>query len=157
LLATLGLRQLAKDRPAFPPVPPIAGAATGSAREEPAPKRPATPPPVAVAPAPAPSPPAEKPSTPRAQELGRQPHPRRVSAGPSGAVSASGELLLAPADEATKRGWLRVGGPALAGGQVSVDGATIGFAPVEKEIPAGSHSITIVDPATGHVELHKTV
>jgi hypothetical protein len=50
-----------------------------------------------------------------------------------------------------------VGGPALAGGQVSVDGATIGFAPVEKEIPAGSHSITIVDPATGHVELRKTV
>jgi serine/threonine protein kinase len=61
-----------------------------------------------------------------------------------------------PADSVA-RGWLRVGGAGLFGGKITVDGDAIGFAPLERELAVGTHSITVVSPGTGQPLLRQTV
>src|SRR5262249_19245779 len=93
----------------------------------------------------------------------RSPSTRGGHASGSAAQSSAGggDTLLAPATDeaakATKQGWLRVGGPTFAGGRVTIDRPSIGLAPYETELPAGSHTLTVVDPVSGHVLLHKIV
>jgi hypothetical protein len=61
------------------------------------------------------------------------------------------------ASDALVRGWLRVGGAGLFGGQVTVDGEAVGFAPLERALPVGAHSITVVSPASGQTLVRQTI
>ena len=45
----------------------------------------------------------------------------------------------------------------LFGGKIAVDGDDIGFAPLERELAVGTHSITVVSPASGQTLLRQTV
>jgi len=55
------------------------------------------------------------------------------------------------------QGWLRVGGSGYFGGRVIVDGEAVGFAPLERELPIGAHSITVVSPSSGQTLMHQTI
>jgi hypothetical protein len=55
------------------------------------------------------------------------------------------------------RGWLRVGGAGYFGGRVMVDGEPVGFAPLERELPIGAHSLTVVSPSSGQTLMHQTI
>jgi hypothetical protein len=55
------------------------------------------------------------------------------------------------------RGWLRVGGAGYFGGRVILDGEAVGFAPIERELPIGAHSIAVVSPSTGQTLMHQTI
>ena len=55
------------------------------------------------------------------------------------------------------RGWLRVGGAGYFGGRVIIDGEAIGFAPMERELPIGAHSITVVSPSSGQTLVRQTI
>jgi hypothetical protein len=55
------------------------------------------------------------------------------------------------------RGWLRVGGSGLFGGKIIVDGEAIGFAPLERDLPVGAHSVAVVSPASGQTLLRQTI
>ncbi|HET6150659.1 MAG TPA: serine/threonine-protein kinase [Polyangia bacterium] len=71
------------------------------------------------------------------------------------------QILRAPPAEqpgaALANGWLRVGGAAFFGGKITVDGDAIGFAPLERELPVGTHTITVVSPGTGQTLLRQTI
>jgi PEGA domain len=58
---------------------------------------------------------------------------------------------------ALARGWLRVGGAGFFGGQVTVDGEAVGFAPLERALPVGPHSITVTSPASGQTLVRRTI
>ncbi len=53
-------------------------------------------------------------------------------------------------------GWLRIGGTELWGKNVEIDGVARGHAPLEVELPTGSHDVTIRD-ASGAAVIRKTV
>jgi serine/threonine protein kinase len=55
------------------------------------------------------------------------------------------------------RGWLRVGGAGYFGGRVILDGEAVGFAPIERELPIGAHSLAVVSPSTGQTLMHQTI
>jgi serine/threonine protein kinase len=55
------------------------------------------------------------------------------------------------------RGWLRVGGAGYFGGRVIVDGEPVGFAPLERELPIGAHSLPVVSPSSGQTLMHQTI
>jgi serine/threonine protein kinase len=55
------------------------------------------------------------------------------------------------------RGWLRVGGAGYFGGRVIVDGEAVGFAPLERELPIGAHSLAVVSPSSGQTMMHQTI
>jgi serine/threonine protein kinase len=59
--------------------------------------------------------------------------------------------------ESTTRGWIRVGGSGLFGAQVTVDGMVVGFAPLERALPIGAHTITAVSPGSGQTLVHQTI
>ncbi len=61
------------------------------------------------------------------------------------------------AAETVARGWLRVGGAGFFGGQVTVDGEVVGFAPLERALPVGAHSITVVSPSSGQTLVRQTI
>jgi hypothetical protein len=61
------------------------------------------------------------------------------------------------AAETVARGWLRVGGAGFFGGQVTVDGEAVGFAPLERALPVGAHSITVVSPSSGQTLVRQTI
>jgi len=48
---------------------------------------------------------------------------------------------------AARRGWLRVGGATLARGRVEIDGQAVGYAPLERELPVGAHTVVVRDAA----------
>ncbi len=54
-------------------------------------------------------------------------------------------------------GWLRVGGAGYFGGRVILDGDAVGFAPLERELPIGAHSISVVSPSSGQTLMHQTI
>jgi serine/threonine protein kinase len=62
-----------------------------------------------------------------------------------------------PARESSSRGWVRVGGRELLGGQVTLDGVAIGFAPLERELPAGPHAIAVISPESGQILVRRSV
>lgn len=70
-------------------------------------------------------------------------------------------LRAATPDQATPdtvaRGWLRVGGSGLFGGKIIVDGEAIGFAPLERDLAVGAHSVAVVSPASGQTLLRQTI
>ena len=55
------------------------------------------------------------------------------------------------------RGWLRVGGAGYFGGRVIIDGEAVGFAPMERDLPIGAHSITVVSPNSGQTLVRQTI
>jgi hypothetical protein len=55
------------------------------------------------------------------------------------------------------RGWLRVGGAGYFGGRVIIDGEPVGFAPMERDLPVGAHSITVVSPNSGQTLVRQTI
>jgi serine/threonine protein kinase len=59
--------------------------------------------------------------------------------------------------ETVARGWLRVGGAGFFGGQVTVDGEVVGFAPLERALPVGAHAITVVSPSSGQMLVRQTI
>jgi serine/threonine protein kinase len=70
-------------------------------------------------------------------------------------VGRGAPAMVSP--DSPERGWLRVGGPGLFGGQVTVDGVTVGFAPLERSLPLGSHAITVVSPGSNQTLVHQTI
>ena len=38
-----------------------------------------------------------------------------------------------------------------------VDGEAVGFAPLERELPIGAHSLTVVSPSSGQTLMHQTI
>ena len=90
------------------------------------------------------------------------------SPGVEPAAAAAPPILLAHADEtvharraaapdSSARGWLRVGGATLAGGRVTIDGASAGFAPLERALTIGGHNVVVNAPGSGQVLVRKTV
>ena len=49
----------------------------------------------------------------------------------------------------SRYGWLRIGGRALAGAVLEIDGRRIGFVPQEKRLRVGAHHIVVKDSSTG--------
>ena len=110
---------------------------------------------------------------PKAAELHAAPPapreaPRLVAAPPSQTPSSSHRARRVMAStsrssakpessDSLPRGWLRVGGAGLFGGQVTVDGEAVGFAPLERALPVGAHSIMVVSPASGQTLIHRNV
>jgi hypothetical protein len=58
---------------------------------------------------------------------------------------------------AAATGWIRIGGAALVGSRVSIDGAPSGFAPLERSLPVGLHHIVVSDVTTGEARLALSV
>jgi Protein kinase domain/PEGA domain len=101
--------------------------------------------------------PVASPDRPRSEEplrprhvlaSSRHPAPPPAPAEAEGSSGASGE---------PPRGWLRVGGPNFAGDRITVDGAALGFAPLETSLAPGSHVIMVTEPTSGRVLLRKTL
>jgi serine/threonine-protein kinase len=129
-------------RPAPPTTPTLAAAAASPPRAQPVPpKAPLSPPgPLASA---APPSPVQHAAHPRHHVQASHPH----------------EMQTSPASRAAlaRGGWLRVGGAKLAGGRVTVDGSSVGFAPLELALPLGSHTVSVNEPASGSVMVHTAV
>ena len=71
------------------------------------------------------------------------------------AATEPAAAAAAPSADASNRGWLRVGGPVLAGARVTIDGTAAGFAPLETSLPVGTHTLVVTNPSSGEIELHK--
>ncbi len=121
-----------------------------SANSEAAPAATAEPPMVFHRTAPAPQGPTPKRA--RDRELANQAHARH----PLNARSRASDGTQGDASDVA-RGWLRVGGAGFFGGRVLVDGEAIGFAPLERELPIGAHTIVVVRPSTGQTLMRQTI
>jgi hypothetical protein len=86
----------------------------------------------------------------------RQPAANPQARSPIGLRKRSGADAKTEASDVA-RGWLRVGGAGFFGGRVIVDGEPVGFAPLERELPTGAHSITVVSPSSGQTLARQTI
>ena len=80
-----------------------------------------------------------------------------VHAAPKAAPVAPPAMMASAPSSVLAQGWLRVGGAGLFGGQVTVDGAAVGFAPLERMLPVGAHTITVISPASGQALVRQTI
>jgi hypothetical protein len=76
---------------------------------------------------------------------------------PAGLRERTGVTVQQPDAADLAHGWLRVGGAGYFGGRVIVDGEPVGFAPLERELSIGAHSIAVVSPGSGQTLIHQTI
>src|SRR4029077_12632429 len=116
-------------------------------------------------PAPAPMPPADPaalapgpcPDEGARNEGAKNEGPRNEGVRPHHPAASDRQAPERQAPDRQGRGWLRVGGATLAGARVTIDHVNAGFAPLEVELPAGTHNVTVNAPGSGRVLLQKTV
>lgn len=109
-------------------------------------QKPAPAPPAPPAPAPAPP---HRPMAAEPKPLVSPPLP--PSSPPPASRAHAGAKRRAKKSDPSALGWLRVGGAALAGAAVSVDGRRVGFAPLEQVLPEGLHDLRVTDAKTGRL------